>query len=202
MFSVLYWLLHLNTSRSRFISMSSDLNTNLNLADAQRERRPGLRTRNTKVVTNQTRHRRTHSQVVADRAAAEQAKAEEAEERLRRISRVAEVHHRLEKQMESVRVISSNNFNYSWTNSDCFVYIKDNHDTAMEKTIRRASARLATNNDAPASAVTSTESEQPRGGRQAPATKAATKATKATKSQGNLMGKGGKEYNITGISGD
>ncbi len=71
--------------------------------------RPGLQTRASnakkhpgRVITDQIRHRRSHSEVVADRIAAEEAQAIEAKEQLERIQAVALIRHRLEQEMNSV----------------------------------------------------------------------------------------------------
>ncbi len=69
-------------------------------------RRPGLQTRpsNTlkhpgKVVTDQIKHRRTHSQVVAERALIEEKKSAEAAERYKRIREAAAIQLQLEVEM-------------------------------------------------------------------------------------------------------
>lgn len=75
-------------------------------AEGEFIQRPGLQTRRSntlkhpgRVVTDQIKHRRTHSQVLADRAAAEKAKAEAAEERRRRLRNVALIQYQLEQEM-------------------------------------------------------------------------------------------------------
>ncbi len=83
--------------------------------------RPGLQTRasNTnkhpgRVVTDQIKHRRSHSEVVAARIAAEEAKAAEAKEQLKRIQKVALIRIRLEQEMNEVcstTITSVFNFN-------------------------------------------------------------------------------------------
>ncbi len=90
--------------------MSSDISVTGN-RDPGIAHCPGLQTRASnilkhpgRVITDQIPHRRTHSQVIADRAAAAELEAAEAEETLRRINKVAEIQLRLEKQMSSVRI--------------------------------------------------------------------------------------------------
>ncbi len=72
--------------------------------------RPGLATRLTnalkhpgKVVSDQIQHRRSHSQVVADTAAAEQVKVAEAAKKLQLINDIAIIKLRLEQEMIKVR---------------------------------------------------------------------------------------------------
>ena len=76
--------------------------------------RPGLKTRAAnatkhpgKVVTDLIIHRRSHSEVVAARAAAEEAKAAEAKEHLKKIKAIALIRHKLgqEKEMKEVSII-------------------------------------------------------------------------------------------------
>ncbi len=81
----------------------------MNSADANVNQDPttiGLQTRPSnaakhpgKIVTDQIRHRRTHSEVVAERAAIQEQKATEAEEKLARIRQVAAIQLKLEDKM-------------------------------------------------------------------------------------------------------
>ncbi|KLO11499.1 hypothetical protein SCHPADRAFT_941984 [Schizopora paradoxa] len=89
--------------------MSSDVLVALQDAE-QTAKRPGLATRPAnarkhpgKIVTDQIVHRRTHSQVVADAAAAEQAKEAEAARKLQLLNDVAIVKRRLELEMVETR---------------------------------------------------------------------------------------------------